>query len=549
MNKILIVDNNPVVRKMLSAALERDGYQVESAEDGLSAFDLLDVFVPDVIFLDLIMPNINGEQFCQMIAGRKSLEHTKIVIISGVAVESRGECEIKGVHACIAKGPHLVHHVVELAGKIRQDTLRQSAGHEILGTEDVFPREISRELLAANRHLKVVLNNMSEGIVELAADHRIIFANPAAAKLAGVRQERLLALDFTSFFGEKDRSRIVELLGHNDAVPRQITDDDPVVLNRQEVAVTFLPVHDRESRTMVVLIKDISQTKIAEKRLRETKEYLHSIFHSVQAGIIVIEAETKIIIDANPRALELFGIARTDMLRHICNELICSAPQGQCPILDGGAGTYQTTQAVTRGNGKEIHLLKTATACMINDKSYIVASFLDITEQKKLEHKLHSLSITDELTGLLNRRGFMMMAKKQLRIADRNQGKLFLIFADLDNLKMVNDTYGHDIGDLLLVKVAKILSSFRRSDIIARLGGDEFAILLSDSSESGGEKKLAERFELLVQEENKKNELGFEIGISFGVVAYDKYKPCQIDELIAKADKLMYLSKKRKKIL
>ena len=133
-----------------------------------------------------------------------------------------------------------------------------------------------------------------------------------------------------------------------------------------------------------------------------------------------------------------------------------------------------------------------------------MASFLDISEQKKLEQKLHSLSITDELTGLLNRRGFMMMAKKQLRIADRNQGKLFLIFADLDNLKWVNDTYGHDIGDLLLVKVAKILSSFRRSDIIARLGGDEFAILLSDSSDSGGEKKLAARFEQLLQEENKK---------------------------------------------
>ncbi|MBI4792563.1 MAG: diguanylate cyclase [Deltaproteobacteria bacterium] len=550
MNKILIVDNNPVIRKMLSSALEKENYHVVSAEDGLSAFDLLKSFVPDVIFLDLIMPNINGEQFCQMIAGRQDLEDTKIIIISGVAMEARGECEIKGVHACIAKGPHLVHHVLEVAKKIRQDSLQQSKEHEVFGTENVYPREISRELLAANRHLKVVLNNMSEGIVELAADHRIIFANPAAAKIAGFSQERLLALDFTQFFAEKDKRRIIELLEHNDIEPRQINDDDPVVLNNQQVAVTFLPVHDRESRTVVVIIKDISQTKIAEKRLRETKEYLHSIFHSVQAGIIVIDAETKIIIDANPRALELFGLSKSAMLQRACNEVICSIEEGQCPILDGGGVcAYQTTQAVTRENGKEIYLLKSATACMINDKRYIVASFLDISEQKKLEQKLHSLSITDELTGLLNRRGFMMMAKKQLRIADRNQGKLFLIFADLDNLKWVNDTYGHDIGDLLLVKVAKILSSFRRSDIIARLGGDEFAILLSDSSESGGEKKLAERFEQLLQEENKKNELGFAIGVSFGVVAYDKYKPCQVDELIARADKLMYLSKKRKKII
>jgi|GEM_PF-1951752 len=549
MNKILIVDNNPVIRKMLSSALEKEKYQVECAEDGLSAFDLLDRFIPDIIFLDLIMPNINGEQFCQMISGRKGLEHTKIVVISGVAIEAGGECEIKGVHACIAKGPHLVTLVLDVARKITTADFHQPGNHHILGTEDLFPREISKELLAANRHLKVVLNNMSEGIVELTADHRIIFANPAAAKLAGMAQEKLLAFDFTQFFPENDQLRILKLLEQNNDAARQIGDDEPVRFNHQQVAMNFFPVHDRESSTVLVIIKDVSKTKIAEERLRETKEYLHSIFNSVQAGITVIDVETNTIIDANPRALELFDIAKADMLEHGCRELLCPASEeGECPVLKEGKSTHLTTQAVKKRNGQIMHIIKTATVCMINERRYIIESFLDITEQKKLENKLHSLSITDELTGLLNRRGFMMMAKKQLRIADRNQGKLFLLFADVDNLKWVNDTYGHDIGDILLVKVAKLLASFRRSDIIARLGGDEFAVLLSDNSSTGGEIKLSERFESLLHEENKRKELGFEIGISFGVVAYDNYKPCEIDELIAKADKLMYLSKKRKKI-
>lgn len=549
MNKILIVDNNPVIRRILSSALEKEKYQVECAEDGLSAFDFLDRFVPDIIFLDLIMPNINGEQFCQMISGRKGLEHTKIVVISGVAVEAGSECEIKGVHACIAKGPHLVTHVLDVARNIMADDFHLAGIHQVFGTEDLFPREISKELLAANRHLKVVLNNMSEGIVELAADHRIIFANPAAAKLAGMAQEKLLASDFTHFFSGKDQLRIIELLRKSEGMPWQITDNAPVIFNHQQVTVNFLPVHDRENSTVVVIIKDISKTKIAEERLRETKEYLHSIFNSVQAGIIVIDVETNTIIDANPRALELFDIAKSAMLEHGCRELLCPGSEaGVCPVLKEGKSTHLATQAVKKHNGQVMHILKTATICMINERQYIIESFLDISEQKKLEKKLHSLSITDELTGLLNRRGFMMMAKKQLRIADRNQGKLFLLFADVDNLKWVNDTYGHDIGDMLLVKVGKLLASFRRSDIIARLGGDEFAILLSDSSTTGGEKKLSERFDSLLHEENEKKELGFEIGVSFGVVAYDNYKPCEIDELIAKADKLMYLSKKKKRI-
>jgi len=548
MNKILIVDNNPVIRKMLSSALEKEKYQVECAEDGLSAFDFLDRFVPDIIFLDLIMPNINGEQFCQMISGRKSLEHTKIVVISGVAVEAGGEYEMKGVHACIAKGPHLVRHVLDVARKLTNDDFPQTGVHQVFGTEDLFPREISKELLAANRHLKVVLNNMSEGIIELAADHRIIFANPAAAKLAGMAQEKLLASDFTQFFSGNDQIRVIDLLKRNDGIQLQITDNDAVIFNQQQVALNFLPVHDRESSTVVVIIKDISKTKIAEERLRETKEYHHSIFNSVQAGIIVIDVETNTIIDANPRSLELFGITKQDMLSYDCRDLLCPRPEeGRCPVLLEGKTTHLTTQSVKKRNGQTMHILKTATVCMINGSRYIIESFLDITEQKKLENKLHSLSITDELTGLLNRRGFMMMAKKQLRIADRNQGKLFLLFADVDNLKWVNDTYGHDIGDMLLVNVAKLLASFRRSDIIARLGGDEFAVLLSDNSRAGGEKKISERFESLLYEENGKKDLGFPIEVSFGVVAYDNYKPCEIDELIAKADKLMYLSKKSKK--
>ncbi|MCK9295823.1 MAG: diguanylate cyclase [Desulfobulbaceae bacterium] len=529
--------------------MEKEKYQVECAEDGLSAFDCLHRFAPDIIFLDLIMPNINGEQFCQMISGRKDLEHTKIVVISGVAVEAGGEWEMKGIHASIAKGPRLVTHVLDLARKITSNDFRHAGICQVFGTEDIFPREISKELLAANRHLKVVLNNMSEGIVELAADRRIIFANPAAAKLAGMAQEKLLAWDFAQFFPGSDQQRVIELLKRNDAMPQEITDDAPVMFNHQQVTMNFLPVCDRENTTIVVIIKDISKTKIAEERLRETKEYLHSIFNSVQAGIIVVDVETDTIIDANPRALELFGITKPDMLAHDCRELLCSmAEEGPCPVLQTGKTTHLTTQAVKRRNGQTMHILKTASVCLINDRRYIIESFLDITEQKKLENKLHSLSITDELTGLLNRRGFMMMAKKQLRIADRNQGKLFLLFADVDNLKWVNDTYGHDIGDILLVKVGKLLASFRRSDIIARLGGDEFAVLLSDSSPTGGEKKISERFDSLLREENEKKELGFAIGISFGVVAYDNYKPCEVDELIAKADKLMYLSKKKKKI-
>ncbi|MFZ5765530.1 MAG: diguanylate cyclase [Thermodesulfobacteriota bacterium] len=549
MKKILVVDNNPVIRKLLSSALEKEDFTVMAAEDGLSAFDLLSGFTPDIIFLDLVMPNINGEQFCRMVAKRNDLADTTIIVISGVAVEAGGECEIQGVQACIAKGPNLVHHVVH-AARTFSGKKRPKDAHPVYGADEVFPREISRELLAANRHLRVVLNNMSEGIMELASDNRIIFANPAAALLAGVAMETLLAHDFTTLFSGKDRERVIDILrcGQTE-IPVRIDEEKPVFLNNRQVSIHFLPVQDRESRTIIAMIKDISKTKIAENRLKEAKDYLSSIFHAVQAGILVIDAETNRIVDANPKALELFGLRKNEMEGRFYEEFVPFSQDhdGSSALDKRDTFCPARTRTITNGRGEQIHILKTTSDCLINERKFFIKSFLDISEQKKLEEKLHVLSITDELTGLLNRRGFFMMANKQLRIADRNQGRLLLLFADVDNLKVVNDSYGHDVGDALLVKVSAILSSFRSSDIIGRLGGDEFAVLVSDSSDDGGEQKLINRFQALLDEANRSNGFAFDISVSIGVATYDREKTPRVDELIAEADRKMYFSKKDKK--
>ena len=117
-----------------------------------------------------------------------------------------------------------------------------------------------------------------------------------------------------------------------------------------------------------------------------------------------------------------------------------------------------------------------------NNCEYIVANFIDISERKSLENKLHELSVTDELTGLLNRRGFNTLAERQLEIADRSKSSIHLIYTDIDNLKWINDNFGHAAGDKALKEVASALSTLRKSDIVGRLGGDEFAILITDTT-------------------------------------------------------------------
>ena len=103
--------------------------------------------------------------------------------------------------------------------------------------------------------------------------------------------------------------------------------------------------------------------------------------------------------------------------------------------------------------------------------------------QTLVERELRSLALTDELTSLYNRRGFWASATQQLKLAHRNTKEALIFFCDLDNLKQINDSYGHGEGDRALVRAANALAqTFRNSDILARLGGDEFAVLASEAS-------------------------------------------------------------------
>ena len=176
----------------------------------------------------------------------------------------------------------------------------------------------------------------------------------------------------------------------------------------------------------------------------------------------------------------------------------------------------------------------------------IVGAVLDITERKQTEEALRTLSLADELTGLYNRRGFFTLAEKQLRIANRMKKKMLLLFADLDDLKWINDNMGHSEGDTALIDVANILKkTFRESDFVARIGGDEFVVLAIESEEVNVE-VLGRRLEENLRAYNAERERSYDLSISAGVSRFNPESQCSIDELIGKADKYMYRHKRKK---
>src|SRR5712672_3023270 len=166
-------------------------------------------------------------------------------------------------------------------------------------------------------------------------------------------------------------------------------------------------------------------------------------------------------------------------------------------------------------------------------------------KQSLLDRELRSLALTDDLTCLYNRRAFLALAGQQLKVARRNAQGLLLFFADVDNLKEINDSLGHREGDFALIQAADALErTFRSSDVIARLGGDEFAIM---ALEAGREDKeiILRRLEKNLKTSNT-NESRYQVSLSVGMARFDPRHPVSLGKLIATADEAMYGEKKNR---
>lgn len=165
----------------------------------------------------------------------------------------------------------------------------------------------------------------------------------------------------------------------------------------------------------------------------------------------------------------------------------------------------------------------------------------------QLQDRLRELSITDELTGLANRRGFFAFAQQQIKQVRRTGERMVLLYADLDNLKTINDSHGHVAGDRALADTAQIFrKTFRDSDIIARMGGDEFAVILVDAPASGIA-AVRDRLQKRMDTYNAGAESSFRLSLSLGMAVFDPATPSSVDDLIREADSRMYKDKQRKR--
>jgi diguanylate cyclase (GGDEF)-like protein len=206
-------------------------------------------------------------------------------------------------------------------------------------------------------------------------------------------------------------------------------------------------------------------------------------------------------------------------------------------VMTGYSGEFTAETAIASGAREFIN------------KPFSSSEFLVRFEKMMRDHTgeeaLVALSLVDELTGLHNRRRFFILTEQFLKVAVRTKKSLLLLFIDMDNLKWINDNHGHNEGDQALIELANILKkTFRESDIIARIGGDEF-VVLSESTDENGEIVLTRLYEN-IKDHNAERSRYYALSISVGTTQFDPKYPISIDELLSKADALMYAQKRKK---
>lgn len=307
-----------------------------------------------------------------------------------------------------------------------------------------------------------------------------------------------------------------------------------------------------------LLLEELAERKRSEDALRESRQLLQSIMDILPVGVWIMDAQGSVV-SANPAAQQIWaGIHRTD-IDHLNEYKAWWLDSGQRIEAHDWAGA----RAIQKGetsldeeieiecfDGTHKIILNFALPIRESDgriKGAVVVN-QDITERKKTENAIKRLAFHDHLTQLPNRRLLMDRLRRAMAISARHQRQGALLFIDLDHFKTLNDTFGHDRGDLLLQQVAERLTTcVREGDTVARLGGDEFVVMLEDLSGNRQEAASQSRLvgEKILATLNQPYWLaGHEhhSTLSIGITLFNNYQE-PVENLLKRADFAMYQAK------
>lgn len=540
---ILIVDDNPINLKVLYNTLTKSGYKVIPAQDAQSALFRLKLIIPDLILLDIMMPEMDGFELYENIRQYSQSAHIPVMFISALSDTASIE---KGFNLGAVDYITKPFRAVEVLGRVSAH-LRLKLLQDSLTT-------INAKLQTLLNRQQCILNGAGEGIFGIDENGCLTFINQCALDLLGFSR------------GELEGENIHNIIHHTDpeAIPNKF-ENGPILseIKNQKSRVVYIerfyhrngysfPVELTVSsltntdgtHSRVVIFRDITERLKTEKRLKEA------------ATVFEVSSEGIFITDVNG-LIQQVNLAFSELTGYTAVEAIGQTPK----ILKSGQHTqefyadmWKTLTTIGNWEGEIWNRRKDGyifpewemiTAIRDNQAKIVgyVAQFSDITKRKMTEEELRYRSNYDALTGLVNRSLMIERLDQAIKEHQRRERKLGVLFIDLDKFKQVNDKLGHHIGDILLQQVAiRIRQTLREIDTAARLGGDEFVVILTDLTSREFIEQIVMRLLTVLQQSFELEGHIITIGASIGISIFPDDGE-SLDKLLRNADMAMYSAK------
>ncbi len=422
------------------------------------------------------------------------------------------------------------------------------------------------------RSVTSILNNIPHGVCLTTPDLKILWSNESFHTLLAVNTDDVPAAtrgtpkkDTLQFFFKNEE----DFEHYKDSVHASLQDVNhdlrDVQLCRLDgsslwAEITLIQITSNADDGFILILKDITERKHADRELQRINTLYRSVIESARGVPYRLNLTKKRYEFVGHGIEEITGIAPEKFtylsFRKCIQEVRVTDPQGPLNHEEykhhfecGEKERYQADVKLLTPQGKE-QWLHDCSIPLCDEKTGEVYGSLgvlfDINERKQLEEELRNLTLEDELTGLYNRRGLMTLFEREIKVADRRQESIITFFIDLDDMKWINDKFGHQTGDRALTDFASILKeSFRESDIVARIGGDEFVVLVMKPI-SENTCALIDRLYYNLDSFNSESDRPYNLSVSMGITEYDPRKPLSIKELLAMADRAMYQNKRSK---
>lgn len=417
---------------------------------------------------------------------------------------------------------------------------------------DITESVLAREALATSEeHYRLIAENSLDVVFRASPGGRLLWVSPSVTEVLGWRPEQVIGTSILDYLQLDD-------IGPGDVDP--INPDKVEVQARVRQAdgsfrwidVISRPMFDADGQLVgrVGRLRDIEAKKQAEDALRRSEQRFRTAMESAPTGMAVVSLDREFV-EVNPALCQLLGRSEQWLLSHGLGDVLDPVDdildhRLRDDLLRGQAQALTRDHRMMHSDGHQV-LVEQSVGLLrdpAGEPTGFVSQFADVTEAREARDQLRFLATHDSLTELLNRRELVARVAGILQQKPRTGQNIGILFIDLDRLKPINDTYGHAVGDEVIITVARRLrDKVRASDIVARFGGDEFVVVLPAVHSDADVERIADVLHEAIREPIRYEGTGVRTSMSVGAVVVQP--GCDPDVALRQADEALYEAKRQ----